>query len=70
MLGTCSTKLSKINYVDPQYLVKIEKKKCFMATPTGGEAARARAAKPPRVGLFRQHASCHSEVRKSFWDKI
>ena len=41
-----------------------------MATPTGGEAARARAAKPPRVGLFRQHASCHSEMRKSFWGKI
>ena len=42
----------------------------YMATPTGGEAARARAAKPPRVGLFRQHASCHSEMRKSFWGKI
>ena len=26
-----------------------------------------RAAKPPRVGLLRQHASCHSGIRKSFW---
>ena len=41
----------------------------IMATPTCGEAARAReaarAAKPPRVGLFRQHA--RAVIQK--WEK-